>query len=217
MSVNVFKVAEVLSGRVVVSKKTRRQAKELASVLTSLGPAEDAAPESGWSVEVIVGSGDGEVMIAVPVECILSRADLKISEREPVFIDGEGRVIFFRSRLLMPERPCVQTSDREEALLRAKKLVYDEELELVNLRKQVANAEAALEYRRTGPKREPIADDVKLVVWARDGGACVRCGSTEKLHFDHVIPVVKGGGNSPGNIQILCEQCNLKKSDKIAF
>jgi len=57
--------------------------------------------------------------------------------------------------------------DREEALLRAKKLVYDEELELVNLRKQVANAEATLEYRRTGPKREPIADDVKLVVWAR--------------------------------------------------
>jgi hypothetical protein len=217
MSVSVFKVAEVLSGRVVMSKKTRRQSKELASVLTSLNRVEDAAPESGWSVEMIFGSGAEEVMIAVPVECVLSRADLKISEREPVFIDREGRVIFFRNRLLMPERPCVQTSDREEALLRAKKLVYDEELELVNLRKQVANAEATLEYRRTGPKREPIADDVKLVVWARDGGACVRCGSTEKLHFDHVIPVVKGGGSSPENIQILCEQCNLKKSDKITF
>ena len=162
-----------------------------------------------WSAEV--------PFIEVPLEYVPSRADLQISEREPLFLDSEGRVIFFRSRLLMPERPCVQTSDREEALLRAKKLVYDEELELVNLRKQVANAEATLEYRRTGPKREPIADDVKLVVWARDGGACVRCGSTEKLHFDHVIPVVKGGGSSPENIQILCEQCNLKKSDKIAF
>ena len=95
MSVKVFKVAEVLSGRVVVSKKTRRQSQELASVLTSLGRAEDAAPESGWSVEVICGSGAEEVVIAVPVECILSRADLKISEREPVFIDREWRVIFF--------------------------------------------------------------------------------------------------------------------------
>jgi hypothetical protein len=202
---------------VVVSKKARRQAPELAGVLTSLGRADDAAPESGWNVEITTGVGAEEVVIAVPVECVLSRADLRISEREPVFIDREGRVIFFRGRLLMPERSCVQTSDREEALLRAKKLVYDEEFELVNLRKQVANAEATLEYRRTGPKREPIADDVKLVVWARDGGACVRCGSTEKLHFDHVIPVIKGGGSSPENIQILCEQCNLKKSDKIAF
>jgi len=217
MSVNVFKVAEVLSGRVVTSKKTRRLGPELAGVLASLSRAEDAAPESGWRFEITAGDGAEVSPIEIPLECALSRADFQISEREPVFIDRGGRVIFFRGRLLMPERPCVQTSDREEALLRAKKLVYDEELELVNLRKQVANAETTLEYRRTGPKREPIADDVKLVVWARDGGACVRCGSTEKLHFDHVIPVVKGGGSSPENIQILCEQCNLKKSDKITF
>jgi len=217
MSVNVFKVAEVVSGRVVVSKKARRAAHELACGLTSLGGVDDAAPESCWRIEITTGVGAGASSIELPLACVLSRADLQISEREPLFLDSEGRVIFFRSRLLMPERPCVQISDREEALLRAKKLVYDEELELVNLRKQVANAEATLEYRRTGPKREPIADDVKLVVWARDGGACVRCGSTEKLHFDHVIPVVKGGGSSPENIQILCEQCNLKKSDRIAF
>jgi len=39
----------------------------------------------------------------------------------------------------------------------------------------------------------------------------VRCGSTEKLHFDHVDPSRQGGGSSPENIQILCEQCNLKR------
>ena len=43
----------------------------------------------------------------------------------------------------------------------------------------------------------------------------MRCGSKDKLHFDHIIPVSKGGSNTEANIQILCGACNLKKSDKI--
>ncbi|MDQ2762007.1 MAG: HNH endonuclease [Pseudomonadota bacterium] len=107
--------------------------------------------------------------------------------------------------------------DREQARLRAKKLVYDEEGELTSIRAAVSNMEAAIEFQRTGPRREPIPDDVKMLVWSRDGGSCVRCGSTERLHFDHVIPVAKGGSNEGANIQLLCQPCNLKKSDKIAF
>jgi len=80
----------------------------------------------------------------------------------------------------------------------------------------VANLEAAIEYTKSGPRRDPIPEDVKLLVWTRDGGACVRCGSKKELHFDHVIPVAKGGGNFEANIQILCQPCNLKKADKIA-
>jgi len=37
------------------------------------------------------------------------------------------------------------------------------------------------------------------------------------LHFDHIIPVAKGGGNTKKNIQILCQTCNLKKADHIAI
>ncbi|MBV8860157.1 MAG: HNH endonuclease, partial [Acidobacteria bacterium] len=58
---------------------------------------------------------------------------------------------------------------------------------------------------------------VKLLVYTRDEGKCVRCGSMENLHFDHIIPVSKGGGTSESNIQLLCDYCNLQKSDKIAF
>jgi len=101
--------------------------------------------------------------------------------------------------------------------LRVKKAIYDEEAELSSLRAAVANLEAAIEFRRSGPQRDPIPEDVKLLVWARDGGQCVRCGSQQGLHFDHVIPVAKGGGNSEANIQILCQTCNLKKSDKIVM
>lgn len=32
-------------------------------------------------------------------------------------------------------------------------------------------------------------------------------------HLDHVIPVSKGGRNNYGNIQLLCNECNINKSD----
>jgi hypothetical protein len=56
-----------------------------------------------------------------------------------------------------------------------------------------------------------IPQDVKIAVSARDGGRCRRCGSTEELHFDHVIPWSKGGANTVNNIQLLCGPCNRRK------
>jgi hypothetical protein len=56
-----------------------------------------------------------------------------------------------------------------------------------------------------------IPQDVKIAVSARDGGRCRKCGSTQKLHFDHVIPVSRGGANSVANIQLLCGACNRSK------
>jgi len=64
-------------------------------------------------------------------------------------------------------------------------------------------------------KREPIPDDVKMFVWQRDGGRCAKCGSQEKLEYDHIIPVSKGGSNTARNIQLLCENCNRSKSANI--
>jgi len=64
-------------------------------------------------------------------------------------------------------------------------------------------------------KREPIPSSVQKEVYIRDGGKCTNCDSTEKLHFDHIIPVSKGGSNVTDNIQILCQKCNLRKGSKI--
>ncbi|MEX2373973.1 MAG: HNH endonuclease signature motif containing protein [Dehalococcoidia bacterium] len=73
----------------------------------------------------------------------------------------------------------------------------------------------ATEEGVTGARRERIPDDVRLFVWQRDEGRCVRCGAQEDLQFDHVIPVAHGGGNTAENVQILCGTCNRAKSDRI--
>ena len=59
--------------------------------------------------------------------------------------------------------------------------------------------------------RLPIPDDAKIFVWQRDNGRCVICGSQEKLEYDHIIPISKGGSNTARNIQLLCEKHNRSK------
>ena len=81
-----------------------------------------------------------------------------------------------------------------------------------------------LENQKEGKKKElnnlahnrVIPSWIKREVWKRDKGKCVKCGSQENLHFDHIIPFSKGGTSiDPKNIQLLCARHNLEKRDKI--
>jgi hypothetical protein len=89
--------------------------------------------------------------------------------------------------------------------------VYKFKLEIVD------GAEASL---RDAPRElqhtRAIPSDVMRTVWARDEGRCVTCGSTDNLHFDHILPFSKGGASiTAQNIQLLCARHNLEKSDRI--
>ncbi len=65
-------------------------------------------------------------------------------------------------------------------------------------------------------RRRIIPTAIKLAVWKRDGGRCVRCGATDELHFDHDLPWSKGGTSfSADNVQLLCMRHNLAKSARI--
>ncbi|HWH73073.1 MAG TPA: HNH endonuclease [Methylibium sp.] len=46
----------------------------------------------------------------------------------------------------------------------------------------------------------------------RDGGACRRCRSTERLVADHILSRRNGGSHHPDNLQCLCESCNARKA-----
>lgn len=67
----------------------------------------------------------------------------------------------------------------------------------------------------TGAGREPIPREVKLLVWDRDGGRCIECGTNRLLQFDHIIPVAMGGSHSEQNLQLLCDVCNQEKGASI--
>lgn len=57
---------------------------------------------------------------------------------------------------------------------------------------------------------------VKQVVYKRDKGRCVLCGSDDHLHFDHDLPYSRGGASIvPENVRLLCARHNLQKSARI--
>jgi len=64
-------------------------------------------------------------------------------------------------------------------------------------------------------ERPRITENVRIEVWRRDGGKCARCGSRERLEYDHIVPISRGGSNTARNIELLCEQCNRSKSNNI--
>ena len=66
-----------------------------------------------------------------------------------------------------------------------------------------------------GYHRHSIPSDLRKIIFKRDGGKCVKCGSDEELEYDHIIPVTKGGATSENNLELLCKVCNRNKSAKI--
>lgn len=66
--------------------------------------------------------------------------------------------------------------------------------------------------------RKPIrTEDLLRLLWNLPH-ACIKCGKgppAVKLHVDHVFPVSRGGSSQYENLQFLCAECNLRKSNKI--
>src|SRR5690606_11117267 len=93
----------------------------------------------------------------------------------------------------------------DETLLLAKHHVLKAERAMARVRARVDMWE---DVGNDQPGREPIPDEVKVFVWKRDAGKCVKCGSQEALEFDHIIPLAMGGSNTQRNLQLLCETCN---------
>ncbi|MCL4366703.1 HNH endonuclease [Patescibacteria group bacterium] len=89
--------------------------------------------------------------------------------------------------------------------------------ELTKEVKQVGGMER--EYVRSSSDSRTISLSLRLKVLSRDQFRCVFCGKSPatdigtKLHIDHMIPFSKGGKSTIENLQTLCEECNLGKSN----
>ncbi len=52
------------------------------------------------------------------------------------------------------------------------------------------------------------------MIFARDCGRCIYCGSGQNLCIDHVVPVILGGDDDPENLATACKSCNAGKAGR---
>ena len=67
-------------------------------------------------------------------------------------------------------------------------------------------------------RRGDISKSLRIDILDRDNYTCQTCGAKApevKLHIDHKTPRSKGGLTTESNLWVMCEDCNLGKSDKI--
>ena len=65
-------------------------------------------------------------------------------------------------------------------------------------------------------ERGMVTNKLRFSVYERDHYRCQRCGRENSgLEIDHIIPISKGGKSVMHNLQTLCRDCNLQKSNKI--
>ena len=86
--------------------------------------------------------------------------------------------------------------------------------------KDVTKKSGIIPYLLTGEERHLsiriFDDEERLSAYERQGGTCARCGkkfAIEQMQADHIMPWAKGGKTTAENCQMLCADCNRRKSD----
>jgi len=170
------------------------------------------------AVPVVIGEGPSARDIELPLayeDTPENGWESVIHSRNPYklkILSGQGRVLWLCGRKIVQIVDAGHLSE-EEQKLEVAHTVLRHEKRYKQLRRQL-EAYDRIEHVDAG-RRDRIPDDVRLFVWQRDEGKCVRCSSNERLEFDHIIPVSKGGSTTERNVQWLCETCNRAKGAQI--
>ena len=65
-------------------------------------------------------------------------------------------------------------------------------------------------------ERGRVSNKMRFAIYERDGHRCRKCGRrTGDLEIDHIFPISKGGKSTFDNLQTLCHDCNVKKSNTV--
>jgi 5-methylcytosine-specific restriction endonuclease McrA len=74
-----------------------------------------------------------------------------------------------------------------------------------------------LSLRPERKERKMVSTKLRFEILASAGHKCSLCNQSAKdgvqLHIDHILPVSKGGTNEPDNLRVLCDECNLGRSN----
>lgn len=175
--------------------------------------AEWQAIENRWECE------RNDYVRALHSDQTYKRAALEFVERqrrEPILVKswtGSGQKMFvYRDKVVSLDVLGAESEGVDKVFL-IKHFVLRQERQYERVRREVAALENLEKLEMVS--REPIAESVRLFIWQRDRGQCVKCGSQKRLEFDHIIPVVAGGSSTERNIQLLCETCNRSKGSTI--
>jgi 5-methylcytosine-specific restriction endonuclease McrA len=133
---------------------------------------------------------------------------LKATQQEtPVALVKDGR------RTLWHFHECFYWDDEGLDVDDVKALVHQRER---RSQQKLQTARSLMRADEAGrPTRIPIPSDIRRAVFERDGGRCVECDSNFDLQYDHVLPVALGGATTIENLQLLCADCNRRKSDSL--
>jgi hypothetical protein len=143
----------------------------------------------------------------------LAKEFLAKQQREPQRLPVSSYWAYRDKVLLLESTEPAELQNDETDRLYIKQFILRQERDY----QKVAHEVEALEnLEKLGSvSREPIPEAVRLFVWQRDKGQCVRCQGNTNLEFDHIIRVVAGGANTARNLQLLCESCNRSKGATI--
>ena len=168
---------------------------------------------------------EGEPLIKVrldfPSTCLRPETRI-LSPTSGIFEYNKNKSIAFkeevcRIRKYEKERKndIIEAFEREEIKQNIYKRERKKMIERETLDELITEGKIFNVYTKKDGNRTAIPMDIASAVWNRDGGRCCICGSNEKLEFDHIIPISKGGATTFRNLQLLCEKCNREKSNKI--
>lgn len=99
-------------------------------------------------------------------------------------------------------------------------IVLEEKVTYLMGDEDVTRKSGIYEYLLTGNEKllsiRSFDNRDKLAAYERQNHRCPLCGKEyefEEMHGDHIIPWSKGGKTTPDNCQMLCINCNIKKSN----
>lgn len=99
--------------------------------------------------------------------------------------------------------------------------ILSDDFVLPDREEQKTQQKNKVDYKKENSRN--ISLGVRLEVLSRDKFRCVFCGKSPatdigtKLHIDHIEPFSKGGKSTLENLQTLCEECNLGKSNRVVI